>query len=439
MKLQLYVLRQLGTAFLFAVAGVLFIALPGIAVTTVHKMPLADASVLMRYVPLVLENLAPYVLPICFLLAVVATYGRLASDREWTAIQMAGVQPLKMLLPALGMALVLGAGTYWMVTQELPKAKSRQRAALVQAAASSLQNLQPGRTTLNFQGFFLRANWRDLNDQSVLHEVLIRRPDEEGNSRIDVFAKKAHIRSVDGELRVDLYDWTWLSTEEGLDGWSDHGFIRYPLDSLVESEERGDNRPKYMTNTQIREELAGLAAREDVEVSQAEGEEEAGTHPGPMPLAALVVQGEPDMATGADAGQPDAGDGKAEQGTEATNEIAEAEESEEAKAPEGPTEEMIQDRLRKLRFQLHHRTAMSTAFLLFLGLGAPTGLLLRRGTQLGALSVAVGFGLVYYVLSMRVGKELGRGGAVPPWVGAWITPLLFSVASVILLRKAMRR
>lgn len=429
MKLQLYVLRQLGTAFLFAVAGVLFIALPGIAVTTVHKMPLADASVLMRYVPLVLENLAPYVLPICFLLAVVATYGRLASDREWTAIQMAGVQPLKMLLPALGLALVLGAGTYWMVTQELPKAKSRQRAALVQAAASSLQNLQPGRTTLNFQGFFLRANWRDLNDQSVLHEVLIRRPDEEGNSRIDVFAKKAHIRSVDGELRVDLYDWTWLSTEEGLDGWSDHGFIRYPLDSLVESEDRGDNRPKYMTNTQIRQELAGLAAREDLEVARAESAEDGPeTEPqsGPMPLAALAAQAGSDQEPAADAGPAEAGEG-------------EAEEPENAKEPEGPTEEMILDRLRKLRFQLHHRTAMSTAFLLFLGLGAPTGLLLRRGTQLGALSVAVGFGLVYYVLSMRVGKELGHGGAVPPWVGAWITPLLFSVASVFLLRKAMRR
>lgn len=406
MKLQLYVLRQLGTSFLFAVAGVLFIALPGIAVTTVHKMPLADASVLMRYVPLVLENLAPYVLPICYLLAVVATYGRLAADREWTAIQMAGVQPLKMLMPAFGLALVLGAGTYWMVTQELPKAKSRQRAALVQAAASSLQNLQPGRTTLNFQGFFLRANWRDLDDQSVLHEVLIRRPDEEGNSRIDVFAKKAHIRSVDGELRVDLYDWTWLSTEEGFDGWSDHGFIRYPLDSLVESEDRGDNRPKYMTNTQIRRELGEISGREDLTVVAAAG---------------LLPQGG-STADGGDAPEEITDD------TDAPNSV-----------DAGPTPEEISDRLRKLKFQLHHRAAMSTAFLLFLGLGAPTGLLLRRGTQLGALSVAVGFGLVYYVLSMRVGKELGHGGSLPPWFGAWITPVLFSAASVFLLRKAMRR
>jgi len=82
---------------------------------------------------------------------------------------------------------------------------------------------------------------------------------------------------------------------------------------------------------------------------------------------------------------------------------------------------------------------MSTVFLLFLGLGAPTGLMLRRGTQLGALSVAVGYGLVYYILSMRVGKGLARSADVPAWLAAWITPALFLLASVILLRKALRR
>ena len=107
MKLQLYVLRQLLVSLAFSVGGILFVALPGLAVSTVHRLPGADAVILLRYVPLALQTLAPYVLPICFLLAVVATYGRLAADREWTAIQMAGVRPLGLLMP---LPLHTGAG-----------------------------------------------------------------------------------------------------------------------------------------------------------------------------------------------------------------------------------------------------------------------------------------------------------------------------------------
>ena len=44
------------------------------------------------FMPLLLSEFVPYVLPVCFLLAVVSTYGRLEADGEWTAIQMSGMQ-----------------------------------------------------------------------------------------------------------------------------------------------------------------------------------------------------------------------------------------------------------------------------------------------------------------------------------------------------------
>lgn len=360
MKLQIYLLRQLVISFLFAVAGILFIALPGIAVTTVHKMPLADASVLLRYIPLVLETLAPYVLPICFLLSVVATYGRLAADREWTAIQMAGFHPVRLMLPALGLAAVLGGVTFWMVTEELPMAKARQRSALVDAATSSLKNLQPGKTTLHFGGFLLKAGWRDPDDQNLLHEVFIRKPDEEtGEAKVEIFADSVYIRTVGDVLRCDLYNAYVVYPDQRARAELEWTYFTYPLANLAGEDDSGDNRPKYMTNRAIFAEL---------------------------------------------------GKGTAEAG-----------------------------RQKDMHYQLHRRLAMSTVFLLFLGLGAPTGLMLRRGTQLGALSVAVGYGLVYYILSMRLGKGLARMDSVPPWLAAWITPALFLIMSVIFMRKALRR
>ncbi len=92
-----------------------------------------------------------------------------------------------------------------------------------------------------------------------------------------------------------------------------------------------------------------------------------------------------------------------------------------------------------MSFELHYRMSMAVIFMVFLGIGAPTGLLMRRGTQLGALAVSIGFGLIYYLLAVRLGRELGRSGVVAPWVGAWSVPLLGSLVSVWLLRKIRLR
>ena len=132
MKLQAYILRQMLTALLFGVVSIVVLAVPGVAVNAVHKLPAADASLLAAYLPTVLQTLAPYVLPLCFLLAVVGTYGRLAADREWTAIQMAGFHPLGRLLP--GVALAAEQQEEEAVADRLGRAHARPARRLGEAA-----------------------------------------------------------------------------------------------------------------------------------------------------------------------------------------------------------------------------------------------------------------------------------------------------------------
>jgi len=306
----------------------------------------------------VLETLAPYALPVCFILAVVATYGRLAADKEWTAIQMAGFHPLKMLLPGVVVALVLGAGNYWMVSYELPLAKKRQRLLMMAAATSSLSNLQPGRTTLQFKYFFLNAKLRDPKDQNILYDVQIRKPDDEGEGMLDIFAKKAYIRTEGDMFLVDIYD--FVSVGEGaIRAENTHVGFGERIDKLIGTQRKFETRARYMTNREIQAEL--------------------------------------------------------DKGVE------------------------NEDRRTSMRFDLQYRRSMGAIYLVFLGLGAPTGLIMRRGTQLGALAVAVGYGLLYYIFAVRLGRELGRSGAVEPWVGAWAVPAIGSLVAVVLLWKALKR
>ncbi len=91
------------------------------------------------------------------------------------------------------------------------------------------------------------------------------------------------------------------------------------------------------------------------------------------------------------------------------------------------------------RFEINHRRAMSATYLMFLLLGIPTGLLLRRGTQLGALSVAVGYALLYYVLAMRLARDLGTSHVLPPLFAAWSVDIAGCLVGTWLLYKALRQ
>ena len=93
MTLQLYVLRQLLFSFLFSLGGIALLVFPSVAVQAVHKMQGVSPTTILQYMPLVLVDLVPYLLPMAFLLAVVATFGRIAADRELVAINMSDTHP----------------------------------------------------------------------------------------------------------------------------------------------------------------------------------------------------------------------------------------------------------------------------------------------------------------------------------------------------------
>jgi len=356
-RFHVYISRQLLSAFAFAIGALLFVALPGIVVSTVHKLPNVEPTLLLRYLPLVLKGLAPYVMPLCFMLSVVAVYGRLAADREWLAMQMSGFWPMRFFAPAFGLATVLAVGTVWMVSEELPKLRERQTRFLVDAAASVIENLQPGRTSISFGEFYLKAADRDQRT-GTFYDAYIRIPPGE-NFAGDAFANSVHIR-IDGSMlhaRLRDYEIFEPRTGEKVNGGDLEIYV--DLADRMGGKTRNWDRPRYRTSIEI---LRAL---------------EAGTIP-----------------------------------------------------PE--------DR-RQFVYELHRRVAMGVVFYLFLGLGAPTGILLRRGTQLGALAVAAGYGILYYILSMRVGQDLGLSESLPVWVGPWATIVLGGVVAAGLLHRAIRR
>ena len=195
MTLQQYIFKQLLVAFVFAVGGMLFIALPGIAVAAVHRLAGVETAAIAMFVPKLLLSLVPYILPLGYLLATVATFGRLAADNEWTAIRMAGFQPLWLVLPPMLLAILCSVGTTWLMTTKLPEDQKKEKQYQITALQRTITNLSPGRTELHLGRFRLKAAERRGNE---FRRVFIHIPDRRGGPSLSLLAASLSIDVTDG-------------------------------------------------------------------------------------------------------------------------------------------------------------------------------------------------------------------------------------------------
>ncbi len=353
MTLQLYILRQLLYAAGFSLLGISMLVMPSVAIQAIYKLGGVSLSAIADYLPLVIVELVPYLLPMAFLLGVVATYGRLGADHEWTAIRMAGIHPTRVLLPGLLIAIPLGLGTNWLLSTITPEWKYLQRTFIRRAEEEALKTLGQGRTEFAFGNFSIKA---DRRQGPLFEDVILSLPDKEGEE-ITLIADRAEF-AVEGRALVVRFEGAQALTDSA-NPYNQSPELRLSIDELSPFRGKDKGKAKYLTSAE---------------------------------LQTSVRSGELD-----------------------------------------------QEKAREFVYEIHRRHALSATYLVFLLLGIPTGLHLRSGTQLSAFTGAVGYAFFYYVLALRLGKELAVVGTVPPLAAAWATNALFAIAAFVLLRRVLWR
>lgn len=362
--LQRYLLRQVLMGFLIAAGGMAFMAIPGIAVNAVHKLDGGSIALVLGYLPLVVTELVPYLVPVGFLLAIVASYGRLAADNEWTAISMAGVRPWRMLTPTLMLGSILALGTFWILSEVSPNLRKEKRSYLQSAAVESFKNLAPGRTSIRIADFYLGAAHR-AEDGSFLdariHVPFSEEDDEEGGEPQTLFAKRVSFAFRDNLMFVNLVEPETMFVGRDTVERSENGVtdLIVDLDRIFGVKKNDWTKPKYLSTREI-----WRALREG---------------------------------------------------------------------------EVPEEKQRVFRYEAQRRMALSASLILFVLLGAPTGLLLRRGTQLGAMTAAVVYALLYYLVAINIGKQVANGTDLPVALAAWAGNGVGFAVACVLLRKALRQ
>ena len=105
----------------------------------------------------------------------------------------------------------------------------------------------------------------------------------------------------------------------------------------------------------------------------------------------------------------------------------------------GPGEGIDAGKRVEYEYEVNRRRALSLSYLLFLFLGAPIGIALRKGTQLAAMTTGVGVAFIYYIASLRMGKQIIQMSDISPLVAVWSTNGIGAVIGLVLTWRIVRR
>jgi len=194
-KLQLDILKRHVGPFIFCFFTVMFLLLMQFLILYIDKL-VGKGLPLSIILELIITNLAYMVVlaaPMAVLVACLMAYGKFSELNELTALRAAGVNPIHIINPVLGVAAVLTVGLVLFGNYVLPDANQRARSLFIDIR-------------LKKPGFDLKSN--EFYDGIQGYTFLVKNVDNESDSLYDVTLfqelsskqKKAFIRADRGSL-----------------------------------------------------------------------------------------------------------------------------------------------------------------------------------------------------------------------------------------------
>src|SRR2546422_7977029 len=89
------------------------------------------------------------------------------------------------------------------------------------------------------------------------------------------------------------------------------------------------------------------------------------------------------------------------------------------------------DQINQYVVEIHKKYAIPVPCIVFVFIGAPRGIMARRGTFAVAASMSFGFFLLYWA-SLIGGEKLADRAIIPPWVGMWGANILIGCLGIYL-------
>jgi lipopolysaccharide export system permease protein len=93
--------------------------------------------------------------------------------------------------------------------------------------------------------------------------------------------------------------------------------------------------------------------------------------------------------------------------------------------------EMFETQKREYEVEIYKKYAIPVACIVFVFVGAPLGIMARKGTFGVSASVSLGFFLFYWACLLQ-GEQLANRGFIAPWFGMWVANIVIGIIGIYL-------
>ena len=414
---------------------------------------------LLVIVELIVYNLA-YMLvlavPMSVLLAALMTFGGLAESQYYAVIKSTGISFAQLVWPSMIAALLVTGGMLYFNNVMLPEANHRARYLWSDIRSKRPGfDLQPGVFYSGIDDYSILVRDRP-EGTNRLHDVTIYDYTEGRNRQALIRADSGRIAPSDGRrtLTLELFNGEMhrrlpaASPRE--DGRYEHlRFSRHELRldlsefvferSTPRDGARSDRTMRTWTMIDV---VDSLEAEVDAQahalyqdlVQHTDVPEAADRPPRLSPAA---NPGAARAGNGADAGLTRpyvalTGLSGREQRAAASEAIQALRSAKSGLSSAERTMSWKQKRVQRYRVEIYKKFSIAIACVVFMLIGAPLGLSIRRGglATIGAIALGI---FMFYWITLVQGEKLADRGLLPPWVGMWIANVLSIVGGAWLV------
>jgi lipopolysaccharide export system permease protein len=389
--LQRYILLELSRVLLLIVCvmTVLLVFVGAFDQISEYGLGLVQVLAIMPYI---VPSLLPFTIPATLLLSICVVYGRLSADYEITAAKAAGINVLSLLFPAFFLGTILTVCSLLLNDQVIPWSVGNMQRITTLGLEDIFYDVLSSQNMIDDpqHGYSITVSGVDLENRKLLWPHLRY---SMGDTTVVAQAREATIRFdlEREETIVHLWD-TWIGAPGEVSAWCEETELPFPLPLPNEKP-----KARYMTIETIHERMSEMQSN----MQQAEEAQTA--------EAAIA------LATG---------------NFERLSESGFQHFDSQIRSNESNS--------RKANTELHNRFALSCSCFFFALVGGPFSILQARRQFLTTFFLCfMPILLAYYPIVLLM-MNLSKTGSVNPAWASWCGNAILLVASIFVLRKAIK-
>lgn len=429
MILSRYILREHIGPFFFAFFTVTFVLIIDFIPQVIDLIIGKDLSTwtVVKFFVLNLAWMLALAVPMAVLVSTIMAFGRLTSDHEILAIKSSGINMIRLMLPVIGVACILGAGLVWFNNNVLPNANH--------AASNLRSDIQRLRPTFRLQsgvfidyipGYVILIDHVDYATSELSNVIIydqknprLARTITADSGTVEFSAKGEYIlfHLRNGEIHEqNLGD----SSEYRISDFKEQTFIVQDLGTKLEETDRTYRGDREMSAAEMRSKTAAW----EQEISNYHKTIIEDTD-----SAVARILRPPDEPARFKTNSP-------EIIARASTGAALKEQSQLARLLKTRAGQIHSNRklISKYLVEIHKKYSLPAACLAFVLIGAPLGVMGRKGGMALSVGLSIGLFTLYWAFLIG-GEQLADRMLVAPWVAMWSANILLVAVGLILLYK----